>query len=325
MQLTARSETWPLARTFRISRGARTEAVVVVAEVSDGVTTGLGESVPYARYGETVERVIADIEAMRNDVENGLTRKALQQFMPAGAARNALDCALWDFEAKRSGKRHWDLAGLPAPSRIVTVETVSLDDVDVMRREAAKISHKPLLKMKLADEGALDRIRAVHEGAPNSRIIVDANEGMDLSTLLAIAPELKALNVAMLEQPFRVGEDAALNDISCDVPLCADESCHTTADLAGLKGRYDFVNIKLDKTGGLTGALELAEAATKAGLQLMTGCMVGTSLAMAPAMIIGAKSRIVDLDGPIWMAKDREHGLTFDNGVMGLPDRALWG
>ncbi len=325
MQLTARSETWPLARTFRISRGARTEAVVVVAEVSDGVTTGLGESVPYARYGETVERVIADIEAMRNDVENGLTRKALQQFMPAGAARNALDCALWDFEAKRSGKRHWDLAGLPAPSRIVTVETVSLDDVDVMRREAAKISHKPLLKMKLADEGALDRIRAVHEGAPNSRIIVDANEGMDLSTLLAIAPELKALNVAMLEQPFRVGEDAVLNDISCDVPLCADESCHTTADLPGLKGRYDFINIKLDKTGGLTEALRLRDAALAEGFGIMVGCMMGTSLGMAPAVLVAQGAEFVDLDGPLWMARDRDPGLHYEAEFVSPPDAAFWG
>jgi L-alanine-DL-glutamate epimerase-like enolase superfamily enzyme len=325
MQLEVRRETWPLARTFRISRGARTEAVVVVAAISDGGVTGLGECVPYARYGETVDGVMAEIEALRQDLANGLDREELQRRMPAGAARNAVDCALWDLEAKRSGKRAWQIAGLPEPRKIVTVETVSLDEVDAMRDAARKIAHKPVLKMKLAHEDALARIRAVHDGAPQSRIIVDANEGLDLPTLEAIAPELKDLNVALLEQPLPAGEDGPLEGFRCAVPLCADESCHVTGDLPSLAGKYGYVNIKIDKTGGLTEALRLAAGAESEGFGIMVGCMMGTSLGMAPAALVAQAAEFVDLDGPLWMARDREPGLVYEDEFVYPPGGDFWG
>ncbi|NIZ03590.1 N-acetyl-D-Glu racemase DgcA [Thalassospira lucentensis] len=324
-QLSVISEVFPLAQVFKISRGARTEAHVVKVTLSDGEHTGYGECVPYARYDETVDGVIADIEAQADALSRGMTRKELQDAMKAGAARNAVDCAYWDLEAKRYGRRAWELAECPAPEGVVTAETLSIDTPDNMREAARKIASAPLLKVKLNGENVLESVRAVREGAPKSRIIVDANEAWSIELLADIGAELDALGVEMIEQPLPAGQDDGLISIDCPVLLCADESVHTIADIPRLANLYDMINIKLDKTGGLTGALELAEAATKAGLQLMTGCMVGTSLAMAPAMIIGAKSRIVDLDGPIWMAKDREHGLKFDNGVMGLPDRELWG
>lgn len=324
-QLSVISEVFPLAQVFKISRGARTEAHVVKVTLTDGEHTGYGECVPYARYDETVEGVIADIKAQEDALSRGMTRKELQDAMKAGAARNAVDCAYWDLEAKRYGRRAWELAECDAPEGLVTAETLSIDTPDKMREAARKIAHAPLLKVKLNGENVLESVRAVREGAPKARIIVDANEAWSIELLADIGAELDALGVEMIEQPLPAGQDDGLIAIDCPVLLCADESVHTIADIPRLANLYDMINIKLDKTGGLTGALELAEAATKAGLQLMTGCMVGTSLAMAPAMIIGAKSRIVDLDGPIWMAKDREHGLTFDKGVMGLPARALWG
>jgi L-alanine-DL-glutamate epimerase-like enolase superfamily enzyme len=325
MRLEVQRETWPLARTFRISRGARTEAEVVVASITDGDVVGQGECVPYTRYGESVDGVLADIEAIAGDVADGMTRVELQERIPAGAARNAVDCALWDLEAKRSGKRAWQLAGLDEPGKVVTVETVSLDEIDVMRESARKIAHKPVLKMKLAHEDPLARIRAVHEGAPDSRIIVDANEGLDIDGLREIAPELDKLNVALLEQPLYAGKDDALDGISFAVPLCADESCHTTESLEALKGRYQFVNIKLDKTGGLTEALKLAEAAKAQGFGIMVGCMMGTSLGMAPAALVAQAAAFVDLDGPLWMARDREPGLVYENEFVYPPGADFWG
>lgn len=324
-QLTVISEVFPLAQVFKISRGARTEAHVVKVTLTDGTHTGYGECVPYARYGETVDGVIADINAQADALSRGMTRKELQDAMKAGAARNAVDCAYWDLEAKRFGRRVWEMIGHKAPEGLVTAETLSIDTPDNMREAARKIAHAPLLKVKLNGEHVLESVRAVREGAPTARIIVDANEAWSLDLLEDIGAELDGLGVEMIEQPLPAGQDDGLIDIDCPVLLCADESVHTVADIPRLANLYDMINIKLDKTGGLTGALELAEAASKAGMQIMTGCMVGTSLAMAPAMIIGAMSRIVDLDGPIWMAKDRDHALTFKNGVMGLPDRALWG
>ncbi|MCC9625890.1 dipeptide epimerase [Thalassospira sp. MA62] len=324
-QLSVVSEVFPLAQVFKISRGARTEAHVVKVTLSDGEHTGYGECVPYARYDETVDGVIADIKAQEKALAHGMTRKELQDAMKAGAARNAVDCAYWDLEAKRFGRRAWELAGYKAPEGLVTAETLSIDTPDKMREAARKIAHAPLLKVKLNGDDVVESVRAVREGSPKARLIVDANEAWSIDLLTDIGAELDALGVEMIEQPLPAGKDGDLINVDCPVLLCADESVHTVADIPRLANLYDMINIKLDKTGGLTGALELAEAANKAGMQIMTGCMVGTSLAMAPAMIVGAMSRIVDLDGPIWMAKDREHGLSYTNGVMGLPDRELWG
>ncbi|MDP2697077.1 N-acetyl-D-Glu racemase DgcA [Thalassospira sp.] len=319
------SEVWPLRTAFKISRGAKTEAHVVVVMLSDGEFTGRGECVPYARYDETVDGVIADIQAISDAMAHGMTRKELQNAMKAGAARNAVDCAYWDLEAKRYGKRAWELIRVPAPQGLITAETLGLDTPDAMREAAKKAASAPLLKLKLNGENVLESVRAVREGAPNARLIVDANEAWSLDLLVDIGAELDALGVDMIEQPLPAGQDDGLAGFDCPVLLCADESVHTLADIPRLSRLYDMVNIKLDKTGGLTGALELADAAEQAGMQLMVGCMVGTSLAMAPAMVVAARARIVDLDGPLWMAKDRENGLSFDRGIMGLPDRALWG
>ena len=317
------SEVFPLRGAFKISRGAKTEAHVVKVTLTDGDHTGYGECVPYARYGETVEQVIADIEAQKDALARGMTRKELQSAMKAGAARNAV--AYWDLEAKRFGRRAWELAERKAPEGLVTAETLSLDTPDAMREAARKAASAPLLKLKLNGENVLESVRAVREGAPTARLIVDANEAWTIALLEDIGAELDALGVEMIEQPLPAGQDDGLIDIDCPVLLCADESVHTVADIPRLAQLYDMINIKLDKAGGLTGALELADAASKVGMQVMVGCMVGTSLAMAPAMIVAAGARIVDLDGPLWMAKDRENGLVFDKGVMGLPDPALWG
>ncbi|OKH89527.1 N-acetyl-D-Glu racemase DgcA [Thalassospira sp. TSL5-1] len=326
-KLSVTSEIWPLRTAFKISRGAKTQAEVVVVTLSDGEFSGRGECVPYARYGESIDQVIADIKAQADALEHGMTRAQLQDAMKAGAARNAVDCAYWDLEAKRFGRRVWDLPGLeaPAPEGLVTAETLSLDTPDAMREAAKKASSVPLLKLKLNGENVVESVRAVREGAPESRLIVDANEAWSIELLRDIGAELDALGVEMIEQPLPAGSDDGLVDIDCPVLLCADESVHTVADIPRLARLYDMINIKIDKTGGLTGALELADAALDAGMQLMVGCMVGTSLAMAPAMVVAARARIVDLDGPLWMAKDRDNGIAFDKGVMSLPPADLWG
>jgi L-alanine-DL-glutamate epimerase-like enolase superfamily enzyme len=326
-ELSVTSEIFPLRTAFKISRGARTQAEVVVVTLSDGDHIGRGECVPYARYGESVAQVVNDINAIAGDMARGMTRAELQTAMKAGAARNAVDCAYWDMEAKRAGRRVWELPEImaDAPRGLVTAETIGLDTPGAMGEAAAKAALAPLLKVKLNGDNVVESVRAVRQNAPNARIIVDANEAWSLPLLEEVGAELDGLGVEMIEQPLPAGEDGGLAGIDCPVLLCADESVHTVADMPRLANMYDMINIKLDKTGGLTGALELADAAQKVGMQLMTGCMVGTSLAMAPAMIVAARSRIVDLDGPLWMAKDRDHGLTFDRGVMGLPDAALWG
>ncbi|OSQ38781.1 N-acetyl-D-Glu racemase DgcA [Thalassospira mesophila] len=326
-KLSVTSEVWPLRTAFKISRGAKTQAEVVVVTLSDGEFSGRGECVPYARYGESIDQVMADINAQADALDRGMTRAELQNAMKAGAARNAVDCAYWDLEAKRFGRRVWDLPGLeaPAPEGLVTAETLSLDTPDAMREAAKKAASAPLLKLKLNGENVLESVRAVREGAPHARLIVDANEAWSIELLRDIGAELDALGVEMIEQPLPAGSDDGLAGIDCPVLLCADESVHTVADIPRLARLYDMINIKIDKTGGLTGALELADAALAAGMQLMVGCMVGTSLAMAPAMVVAAKARIVDLDGPLWMAKDRENGIEFTKGVMALPEAKLWG
>ncbi|MCL5779176.1 dipeptide epimerase [Limibaculum sp. FT325] len=328
MSLTLVTEvrSFPIAGRFTISRGSRTEAVVVEARLSAGGITGRGECVPYARYGETVESVTAQIEGLRGALTAGLERAGLQAALPAGAARNALDCAFWDLESKRAGRRVWQLAGLPAPGPEITAYTLSLDTPEAMRAKAAQHAHRPLLKIKLGG-GPEDiaRLQAVREGAPDARIIIDANEGWTAQSYAEIAPVILALGVEMVEQPLPAGDDAALATIARPLPVCADESCHDRASLPGLAGKYDMVNIKLDKTGGLTEALALRAAAEAAGYKVMVGCMLGSSLAMAPALLVAQGVAVTDLDGPLLLAEDRPHGLKFDAAGVHPPEAALWG
>ncbi len=318
--LTATPETFPMDGTFTISRGSRTEAHVVTVEARDGLCIGRGEAVPYARYGETVESVIAQIEAA-----GPMATPRDAQAMPAGAARNAVDCALWDLEAKRRGEPVWRLLGLPEPQPVVSAYTLSLETPDVMRAKAAEHAYRPLLKIKLGGEGDLDRLRAVREGAPEASLIIDANEGWSAETYAALAPDLLSLGVAMVEQPLPAGNDEALRGMDRPLPVCADEACHDTASLDALQGKYDMINIKLDKTGGLTEALALRDAALARGFQVMVGCMVGTSLAMAPAVLVAQGAQVVDLDGPLLLAKDRETPLIFAGSTLHPPRPALWG
>lgn len=322
MQVEVTADVFRLAKVFRIARGARTEARVLTVRVTQDGVTGWGECVPYARYGETLESVTAQIEGLPASFD----RAGLQGLLPAGAARNAVDCALWDLEAKRSGQRVWDLAGLQAPGPEVTAYTLSLDSPDAMRAQAAENAHRPLLKTKLGGgEEDVARIEAVRAGAPAARIIVDANEGWTPALYTTLAPVLVRLGVEMVEQPLPAGEDDALRDLERVLPVCADESCHDRASLPELAGKYDMVNVKLDKTGGLTEALALRDAALAEGYKVMVGCMVGSSLAMAPATLVAQGAAVVDLDGPLLLAEDRDSPLYFDTAGVHPPAAALWG
>lgn len=321
MRVTVSKDVFPLAKAFTISRGSKTEAVVVRVEIEQDGFVGQGECVPYARYGETVESVIAEI----NKLSVPISRKAIQSSMPAGAARNAVDCALWDLEARRSGKAVWQLAGLSAPKPEITAYTLSLDTPENMLVEAQKNASRPLLKIKLGGEGDIARIEAVRKGAPNARIIVDANEGWTSELYQEIAPVLVKLGVEMVEQPFPAGDDDALLKLERILPVCADESCHDRSSLEDLQGKYDMINIKLDKTGGLTEALALRELARERGYQIMVGCMVGSSLAMAPAVLVAQDVEVTDLDGPLLLAEDRANGLTYDTSHVHPPQSELWG
>jgi L-alanine-DL-glutamate epimerase-like enolase superfamily enzyme len=326
MRLAVRSEIWPLAGTFTISRGSRTETEVVVVELADGAHTGRGECMANPRYGETQDGIVAAIEALRADIETRtLDRTGVQAALPAGAARNALDCAYWDLDAKRAGERAWSLAGLPAPAPVDTAYTLSLDTPDRMAASARANAYRPVLKLKLAGDGDLERVAAVRENAPDARLIVDANEGWRPDMVRHYVESLGQLHVQLIEQPLPAGADEALADRPRDVPICADESCHTLADLDRLARLYDVVNIKLDKTGGLTEALALRDAARRAGLGVMVGCMVATSLAMAPAMLVAQGADFVDLDGPLLLAKDRDPPLRYEGSTVHPPDAALWG
>jgi len=313
-------DVFKLAQVFTISRGSRTEAKVLTVRVSDGMHQGWGECVPYARYDETLDSVTAQIEAIATPVDRG----ALYA-LPAGAARNALDCALWDLEAKRTGKRVWELAGLNAPGPETTAYTLSLDTPEAMQAQAVKHAFRPLLKIKLGTPDDMPRLEAVRAGAPGSTIIVDANEGWSADVYADLAPHLVRLGVALVEQPLPAGDDDALIGMDRPVPVCADESCHDRSSLPALKGKYDVVNIKLDKTGGLTEALELRAAALAEGYKVMVGCMVGSSLAMAPATLVAQGAMITDLDGPLLLAEDREAALTSDAAGVHPPRAALWG
>ncbi|WP_170370102.1 N-acetyl-D-Glu racemase DgcA [Ruegeria arenilitoris] len=321
MQIDVSRDVFRLAQVFTISRGSRTEAKVLTVRLTDGAHQGWGECVPYARYDETLESVEAEIRAL----PEAFTRQSLMDLLPAGAARNAVDCALWDLEAKRAGRRAWELAGLPAPKPEITAYTLSLDTPGAMRAQAAKNAHRPLLKIKLGTPDDMPRLEAVRAGAPDAKIIVDANEGWSAEVYADLAPNLVRLGVALVEQPLPAGDDEALIGLDRPVPVCADESCHDRASLPGLKGKYDVINIKLDKTGGLTEALELRRAAQSEGYGIMVGCMVGSSLAMAPATLVAQGALVTDLDGPLLLAEDRDTPLIFDDAGVHPPEAELWG
>ena len=324
-ELTVRKESWPLAEVFTISRGSKTAADVVVVELADGEHKGQGECVPYARYGETVDGVLEALSNLGPAVSNGMTRQDVQTVLKPGAARNALDCAFWDLDAKRNDTTVWQLAGLSAPGPLVTAYTLSLDTPEKMAASARRNADRPLMKLKLTGEGDIERVAAVREAAPNTDLIVDANEGWSVGMVEPFSTELAGYGVKMIEQPLPAADDSMLGDVSHPIPLCADESAHTSAELDALIGKYDVINIKLDKTGGLTEALALRKAAEVAGMQIMIGCMVGTSLAMAPAVLVGQGAAFVDLDGPLLLAEDRPGGLSFTGSVLQPPSPSLWG
>lgn len=317
----ARAEAWPLAKPFVIARGAKTEAHVVVAYVAAGDHSGRGEAVPYARYGETVEAAVAALQGLSGP----LTRNRLPALLPAGAARNALDCALWDLEAKQAGKRAFELAGLPAPQPAMTCYTISLGSPDQMAADAKAAAHLKLLKLKLGGDGDDVRMAAVRAARPDARLVADANEAWRPDQLAAFLASARDSGVELVEQPLPAGEDDALRHVDRVVPVCADESAHTSADLATLADRYDAVNIKLDKTGGLTEALAMAQAARAQGFRIMIGSMVATSLAAAPAMLLSGFADWVDLDGPLLLARDRDPPLDIVDGWISPPSAELWG
>lgn len=319
------TESWPIEGAFTISRGSKHQADVVVVALESGNVTGYGECVPYSRYGESLDSVMAQIASLHGDIRNGLDRERLQTILPAGAARNALDCAFWDLECKQHQQRIWQRLDLPSPTVLETAYTLSLDTPDRMRHAAIHHASRPLLKLKLADADDLARVAAVREGAPSARLIVDANEGWDAERYLTLVPELAVLGVTMIEQPFPAGKDDVLADLPRPIPVCADESCHDSQSLSALVGRYDMINIKLDKTGGLTEALRLRQYAQEQGLKIMVGCMVSTSLSMAPAFVVAQGAAVADLDGPLLLQRDRTNGLHYNGSEILPPDALLWG
>jgi L-Ala-D/L-Glu epimerase len=325
LMLRVSCECWPIAGAFTISRGSKTEAEVVVAELMDGTFTGRGECTPYPRYGETVPGVAAAIANCAGDIERGLDRIALQRALPAGAARNALDCAFIDIEAKRAGRPAHELLGVVPPRPCITAYTISFGPPGQMAQSAAAAAGRPLLKIKLGGDGDAERIAVIRRAAPAAELIVDANEGWRPDNLSANMAACAAAGVTLIEQPLPAADDQALATLARTVPICADESVHDRATLRSLVGKYDAVNIKLDKTGGLTEALALAADAQKLGFELMVGCMVATSLAIAPAMLLATSARVVDLDGPLLLARDRPDGLRFDGSIVHPPPTALWG
>lgn len=321
MRIEVTPDVFQLAQVFTISRGSRTQAHVLTVRITDAGVTGWGECVPYARYGESMESVTAQIESLPEQVSRG----DLYDLLPAGAARNAVDCALWDLEAKQAGKRVWELAGLPTPKPEITAYTLSLAAPEEMRAQAEKNAFRPLLKIKLGTPDDMPRLEAVRAGAPQSTIIIDANEGWSAEIYADLAPHLVRLGVSLVEQPLPAADDHALLGLDRPLPICADESAHDCSTLDALKGKYDVVNIKLDKTGGLTEALRLKQAAEKQGYDLMMGCMVGSSLAMAPATLVAQGMSFVDLDGPLLLGEDRDPPLQFDAEGVHPPTAGLWG
>ncbi|MEH6633378.1 MAG: N-acetyl-D-Glu racemase DgcA [Halopseudomonas aestusnigri] len=322
--ITISSTPWPIRGSFTISRGSKTEAVVLNVYIDEDGIKAQGECVPYPRYGESVESVTAQIQAIQPALESGMTRSELQEAMPAGAARFAVDAALWDLEAKKSGKRAWEIAGVSMASA-TTVYTLSLDTPVKMELDARDNLDKPVLKLKLGGTGDLERVAAVRKGHPTSRIVVDANEAWSKEVYEALVPELQKLGVEMIEQPFPAADDEILKDLDRPITICADESCHDRKSLPALVGKYDMINIKLDKTGGLTEALAMKKEAEALGFEIMTGCMLGSSLAMAPAMVVAQGSQLVDLDAPLLLAEDCQPGLVFTGVEISPPEKELWG
>jgi L-alanine-DL-glutamate epimerase-like enolase superfamily enzyme len=333
LKIEAKEEIFLLNHPFRISRGSRTEAQVVVVTVNDGEHIGRGEGVPIARYNQTVGSVLAQIESIQGVVD--LDRDKLQQLLSPGATRNALNCALWDLEAKRSGKRAWELANIPIVDQVETSFTISLDTPEKMAAAAQGYSKSfrehdgapgPLkLKLYGGDDVDLARVEAVHEIAPEARLLIDANESWSVEHYRKTVPALTELRVELIEQPFPAGTDEVLETLDHPIPICADESCHTTADLPRLKNRYEAINIKLDKTGGLTEALQLYQRARENDFKILIGCMVCTSLSIAPARLLASTADWVDLDGPLLLVRDRDYGLHYQNGKIGMPVNELWG
>ena len=324
-KLTISSQSFPIAGTFTISRGSKTSADVVVVRLEADGFNGWGESVPYARYQETVPQCLAALENSKAKIESGISRAELSALELPKAALNALDCALWDLEAKRARKPVWKLAGLIEPQPRITAYTLSLDTPSAMAEVARKSSHMPLLKLKLGREGDEVRLAAIRAAVPNARLIVDANEGWNAGNIEAMLACCAEHDVELVEQPLPQNQDDALLGIKSGVLICADESAHDASSLPSLKGKYDAVNIKLDKTGGLTEALRMAQAAKKQDFKIMVGCMLASSLAMAPAFLVAQMADYVDLDGPLLLAKDREPAISYERGLMSPPPAALWG
>jgi L-Ala-D/L-Glu epimerase len=325
LKIHASAETFPILGTFTISRGSKTEAKVVVVRISDGSATGCGECVPYARYGESVESVLEEVHHAAAKLSLNPDRQELARLLKPGAARNALDCALWDFEAKRGGVSVAQLIEATEILPQTTAYTLSLGTAEEMGNAARASAHRALLKIKVGGEGDIERVRAVAMNAPNSKIILDANEGWTADNVAANMDAVAALGIALIEQPLPAEHDQILATIPHPIPVCADESAHTSEGVAALRTRYDAVNIKLDKTGGLTEALKMRNEARRLGFQVMVGCMVGSSLAMAPAILLAQGAEFVDLDGPLLLARDREPGLKYEGSLVYPPEPALWG
>ena len=324
MKIEAREEIFPLNHPFRISRGSRTEACVISVSINDGQYTGRGEGVPITRYNQTTDSVLAQINSIASVLP--FNRDKLPELLPAGAARNALDCALWDLQAKRSGKRAWELASIPLVEQVETSFTISLDTPARMAEAAAAAAALPILKLKLGgDDLDVARVEAVRAATPNTRLLIDANESWSPRHYQNVVSSFKDLGVELIEQPFPANADDVLGTLDHPIPVCADESCHTTPDLSRLKNRYDAINIKLDKTGGLTEALQLYRRARENNFKILVGCMVCTSLSTAPARLLASNADWVDLDGPLLLARDRDHGIRYRNGLIGMPTRELWG
>ena len=321
MKIDVSQDSFPLKSAFRISRGSKTTADVVTVKLTRNGVQGWGECVPYPRYGETVESVTEQLQS----VPPHITRADLIETLPAGAARNALDCAIWDVKAKETNRRVWQLANLPKPKRVQTAFTLSLGTVANMTRAAKQNAHRPILKLKVGTPDDLDRLVAVRNAAPDAKLVIDANEGWTLDDYQLLIDHLVDMNIALIEQPFPAGQDACLSNLDRPIPICADESVHTSEDLPALVGKYDYLNIKLDKSGGLTTAIDLKAKAQAMGFDIMVGCMVGTSLSMAPALLLASDATLVDLDGPLLLTKDRDTPISYDARGMHPAPAELWG
>jgi L-alanine-DL-glutamate epimerase-like enolase superfamily enzyme len=325
MDLRIDTETWALRSIFRIARGSRTHAQVVTITLTDNGAIGRGECVPYPRYQESADSVRAQLESVRSEIEAGIDIKSAQALLPAGAARNALDCALWDLLAKTTGKPVWQLAGLEPPKPILTAYTISLDEPEIMAQAAIAAAGRPLLKVKIGGAGDIERVRAVAKARPDARLIVDANEGLSETTLPELLSQARSLNIDLIEQPFAAEKDSKLGKLAAPIAICADESFHTSADIEHLLQNYDAVNVKLDKTGGFTEGLKAVRDAKAAGLRVMVGCMVGTSLVTAPAVLLAQLADWADLDGPLLLDQDRIPGLRYDGSILHPPTSDVWG